>query len=961
MDHATMTGSSVRPESFTRFRSALADRYRIESEAGRGGMATVYLAHDLKHGRRVAVKVLHQDYAHAIGAERFLREIETAARLQHPHIVAVYDSGEAAGLLYYVMPYVEGETLRDRMNKEKQLSIEEAVQIARDVAKGLAYAHIHDVVHRDIKPENILLGGSNASVADFGIAKAIHSAGQTKLTSSGLSAGTPAYMSPEQAGGDSDIDGRADVYSLGCMLFEMLAGVPPYHGVNAQAVLTRHMTDAPPRIRSFRNSAPPALERVLIRAMAKVPADRYTTAGEFEAAMVAALAAPGELPPASPSGKRLAVAAAVVILGASFVWYLFSARGKELDPNRIVVFPLQDIRGDKSEGAGDAIATLIGYALEGTSPLKWLEGSDLLDAAQRAAPDLPPMRTLQTLASRQRAGFFIDGSIVRSGDSATVILRLHDVRGDSLVARAGSSAALATAGLPTLGLRAVRDLLPRLLAPGRKLDVTALSDRAPAAVANFLQGERAYRRSHFSEALDLYRAAVAADSSLAIAAVKGAQAASWLLQSEHATKLVGTALGSEHLLPRRHVYFARGLARYYSGEADSAVHNFEVALEIDSSWSEAWMALGEVYHHLLPNRPARDSLALEAFSEARRRDPEFTPPLYHLAEIALRKGDVRRAESLIMQLSASDPDSVLSRNLDILAHCVRDGPGRLDWEALARERPRDLLSAGKFFSAGGNYSACARHALWALLNDPRPELRNERWSAMLALQGLLIATGQDADVVRLVNSPVAAGMPANRLLILHAAAGVNVRGQAAEVAASLGEDFPSMSGPNLNLLTLWEVLQGRADRVRMIARVLTSKADSSRSRRDSLLAAVSTSYAALADADTLEALRRLSRLHPTARSTELEWLPWESLGSERMAVASLLLAKGDLKGAYRTASELDSHQPVIYLVHLRSSLSLRARAADLMGDKTLATRHRERLTKLSRDTFPNPWRTSHSP
>ncbi len=321
MDSASSPTLPVRPESFDRFRSALADRYQIEREAGRGGMATVYLARDIKHGRHVAVKVLHQDYATAIGAERFLREIETAARLQHPHIVGVYDSGEAAGLLYYVMPYVEGETLRERLIREKQLPIEEAVQIARDVARGLAYAHIHDVVHRDIKPENILLGGTNASVADFGIAKAIHSAGEVKLTSSGLSAGTPAYMSPEQAAGDRDIDGRADVYSLGCVLFEMLAGVQPYHGADARAVMTRHMTEPPPKIRSFRNSVSPALERVLVRAMAKVAADRYSTAGEFEAALVAALAAAPE-------------ALSIVVKGSRFMQMeqVGAARGAAADP-----------------------------------------------------------------------------------------------------------------------------------------------------------------------------------------------------------------------------------------------------------------------------------------------------------------------------------------------------------------------------------------------------------------------------------------------------------------------------------------------------------------------------------------------------------------------------------------------------------------------------------------------------
>src|SRR5437867_1641332 len=232
-------------DQLARLQAALADRYTIERELGRGGMATVYLAQDLKHHRKVAIKVLKPELAAALGPERFLQEIEIAAGLTHPHILPLHDSGEATGLLYYVMPYVEGETLRNRLDRAGQLPVAEAVQIVREVADALSHAHSHDVVHRDIKPENILLEAGHAVVSDFGIARAIRAAAGASLTATGLAVGTPAYMSPEQAAGDSVLDGRSDVYALGCVLYEMLAGEPPF-AVRAAERIASENTDATP-------------------------------------------------------------------------------------------------------------------------------------------------------------------------------------------------------------------------------------------------------------------------------------------------------------------------------------------------------------------------------------------------------------------------------------------------------------------------------------------------------------------------------------------------------------------------------------------------------------------------------------------------------------------------------------------------------------------------------------------
>ncbi len=272
-------------DPLSRLQTALADRYTIERELGHGGTATVYLADDVKHARRVALKVLRPEVGAALGAERFLREIQIAARLTHPHILPLHDSGAAEEFLYYVMPYVEGESLRDRLNREKQLPLEGALQIAREVADALSYAHSHDAVHRDIKPENILLEAGHAVVADFGIARAITAAGGKQLTETGIAVGTPAYMSPEQAAGERETDGRSDIYSLGCVLFEMLAGDPPFTGPSAQAVIARHALDPVPRLRTVRGAVPATLERTITKALAKVPADRFATAADFARAL----------------------------------------------------------------------------------------------------------------------------------------------------------------------------------------------------------------------------------------------------------------------------------------------------------------------------------------------------------------------------------------------------------------------------------------------------------------------------------------------------------------------------------------------------------------------------------------------------------------------------------------------------------------------------------------------------
>src|SRR3954469_4746031 len=357
--------------------TALSDRYRIERELGAGGMATVYLAYDLRHDRKVAIKVLKPELSAVIGAARFLREIKTIATLQHPHILGLIDSGEVNGTAYYVMPFVEGESLRDRLNRERQLPINDAVRLASEVAAALDYAHRRGVIHRDVKPENILLHDGSALVADFGIALAVSTAGSSRMTETGMSLGTPHYMSPEQAMGEREITARSDIYALGCVLYEMLTAEPPFEGATAQAIVARVLTESPRSLRPQRKSIPPQVEAAVMTALEKLPADRFESAKAFAEALVdpgysggltgtrtiLSRAAPG----AGTSVRRLlvptiAIGLACVVLGLAAGWIAWHPRTPEFPP---VVLRYSVVLPD-SVGLTDALGTPMAYAPAGS-------------------------------------------------------------------------------------------------------------------------------------------------------------------------------------------------------------------------------------------------------------------------------------------------------------------------------------------------------------------------------------------------------------------------------------------------------------------------------------------------------------------------------------------------------------------------------------------------------------------
>ncbi|MDH3496794.1 MAG: serine/threonine protein kinase [Gemmatimonadota bacterium] len=942
------------PES--RIRDALADRYTLGDPIGRGGFATVYRAHDIRNNRQVAIKVLRPELAAALGTDRFVREIEIEARLQHPHILPLHDSGTADGVPYFVMPLIEGESLRERLRRDRQLSVSDAIKITREVGDALYYAHTQGVVHRDIKPENILLAGGYAYVADFGIAHALEEVGEERLTSAGVTLGTPPYMSPEQAAGDAQLDGRSDLYALGCVLYEMLAGDPPYTGATAQAIFARQMHEPPPPLEVVRPNVPPAVVDALETALAQVPADRFATVPEF-LALLGDVETKGRLTARRATIRRrryrtgTIIAAAAVLGGAG--WLLLRPTGPPLDANKVVVFPLveQNLPVDERD-AGYRLAVVIETALEYSRPLKWIDGWERLDERQRGDAAAVDAKVRRRIARDRGAKYYIAGFVQGQTDSLGVTLQLYDAGGDSLIRRGAASGASAEVALHQLAVDAVKGVLADLIDPGRPVDFAALRDREASAVALWIQGERQYRQLHMTQALDLYQRALARDSSLVIAAVKGAQAASWKHSDADISALIDAALRRDSLLPARYASFARGLRSYTSGQADSAVRWLEQALDDDPDWNEALAALGEVYVHLLPRRAPLDSLAEAVFLTVIARDTGFAPPLFHLAEMAVRRGELPRAQQLIRRLMHVNADTALVRQLGLMVTCVEDGAGSFDWLGPVLADALVSLRAAGSLAAAGAQVPCAENGFRAVLGSSFA--RTYHWGAFLGLQGVLAATGRFDALVALVDSMTKTGTAAAQTVYLvDDAAGAPLTAKALEVAA-YGQNLwgPTYEGLRSTqfrwLYGVWHARRKEWDKARPLLASLERDAAASgspvaRSYADALAAMLSAAHGG-----PEREIGALTALTPAVPQDTLAWKFAEPLAIERLTLALMLLDAGRYDEAHQVATVFDHPGPIIYLPFVPVSLWIRRVAALEMGDDKRAERYRERLLTLGR-------------
>jgi eukaryotic-like serine/threonine-protein kinase len=638
-------------------------------------MATVYLAQDLKHRRQVAIKVLRPELAAALGRERFLREVTTTANLRHPHILPLFDSGEAGEFLFYVMPFVEGESLRDRLAREKQLPLDDALRIASEVADALDYAHTHGVVHRDIKPANILLDNGHAVVADFGIARAITAASSEALTETGLGLGTPLYMSPEQGAGEH-MDGRSDQYALGCVLYEMLAGEPPFTGRTVQAILARRLTDPVPPLRTVRESVPVHVEQVINRALSKAPADRFATARQFAEALAEPGApvahAPGPRSGRHPGRRWTWVAAAAgllaVLLGVALVRFRRSPSAR-LDPGLMAVFPFRLIGTDTSYNAlREGMVDFLEVKFSGAGGARVVPARTALAAWHRSVgpqgEDLTEEEA-RGVARRLGAGGVVLGTIVTTPEHLILNGSLLDAKSGRV--RAAAKVEGTPDSLHSLVDRFAAQLVA--LGAGERADrLASLTSTSLPALYAYLAGKAARRAGQYDTAVRHFGRALELDSTFASAALGYLGSVGWTENTgggdKRAERLAWTH--RDRLSPQERVLLEAGAGLRYPDppHSDERVRAWENAVRQVPDDPDLWINLGDAYFHdgALAGVEEPRRRAAEALNRALALDSTLNvEPMIHLLQIAEMDRDTATVRRLINRVPEDAPGSALRR------------------------------------------------------------------------------------------------------------------------------------------------------------------------------------------------------------------------------------------------------------------------------------------------------------
>jgi TolB-like protein len=646
-------------DRFEHLKAALAGRYSLGRELGRGGMATVYLAQDLRHDRPVALKLLHPELAASLGPERFLRETKLTARLQHPHILPVFDSGEVEGQLWYVMPYVEGESLRARLARERQLPLEDALRVTRNVLAALSYAHGHGIVHRDIKPENILLEGEEAVVADFGVARAIDTAVGERLTETGLALGTPAYMSPEQATGDRVLDGRSDLYAVGCVLYEMLAGEPPFTGPTAQAIVAKRFSAPIPSVRSAREQVPEGIDHAIAQALARAPADRFASAAEFARALeegARAVRRPGgqglggeaqeptvrpsahapaaRVPAGWPSARRSALfvvgALLVIVVGRAVIQRL-AGPAPAVSPTRLAVLPFSTSGSSNLEYLAEGMVDLLSRNLNGAADLRTIDPGTVLTAWSKSGKPAPSAAEGLVLARRLGAGLYVLGSLHVVGGR----LRIQAELNSEADTAEGSLARAAAEGDTTQLFQMVDHLSADLLVGrgrglgSRLMQSAALTTRSLPALKDYLVGERNLRGGYgdFDSAIAGFQRAVAEDSTFALAYYRLGVAAGWAERPGISGPATERALVLGGRLDDRDRRLLSAFAAFQRGAADEAEQEYRAILRDYPDDLEAEFQLADLFYHYNPPRGRPMAEAKEPFDHVLALDPGFLCPI----------------------------------------------------------------------------------------------------------------------------------------------------------------------------------------------------------------------------------------------------------------------------------------------------------------------------------------------
>ncbi len=653
-------------ELLEQLRAALGEQYRVERELGRGGMAVVFLAQDLKHHRPVAIKLLKPELSAAIGSDRFVREIEIAATLQHPHILPLFDSGNAGGLLYYVMPFVEGESLRQRLAREPQLPLDAALQITREVGSALAYAHDHGVIHRDIKPENIMVSDGQAVVADFGVARALAATAEP-LTSSGMVVGTPHYMSPEQSSGAA-VDGRSDQYSLACTLYEMLIGEPPFGGPTFQAVRARHSVEPVPSLRVVRQTVPQTLEEAIVRAMAKVPADRFATMQRFLDALQAPASAAAQTADATQvrgrtgmRGRGVLSALGAGVLGIAAVWWLVAGRGGVPSDavTAVAVLPFQD-------PAGDTAASYLGDGMtEGLiADLSQIRSLKII-SRQSGAVAQGAALSLAALASDLGVEAVVKGSIRRVSDTVRVNVRLLRAPDSTLLFARDYQTDLG--GLPELQ----RDIAMSIGGTiGAKLDgnersrLSAHREVDRRAYDAYLRGRFSLEQGELAQALALFEEA---------SRIAPAWAPPYVGLANYYTSLPFYAdVSPAEVLPKARSALVRALdldeslaeahaanayiRAYYEWDWRTAEQEFRRALELRPNYADAYFS----YSRFLASRGRLDE-AIAQIGRAVALDPLSLALQANRALLDYFAGRYDEADRRLREVLARDSTDVLAK------------------------------------------------------------------------------------------------------------------------------------------------------------------------------------------------------------------------------------------------------------------------------------------------------------
>ncbi len=621
-------------DELARFQTAVSDRYTVERELGAGGMATVYLAEDVKHHRKVAIKVLREDLAASIGATRFLREIEIAAQLQHPNILPLLDSGNSDGFLFYVMPYVTGQSLRERLAREGELPVHDATRLLAEVVDALSNAHEHGVVHRDIKPDNVMLSGRHALVADFGVAKAVTDAagGGTGATTLGMAVGTPAYMSPEQASADPTIDQRSDIYSVGVMAYEMLTGRLPFVGATAQQVVAAHVTQAPDPLSRHRPGLPPALESAIMRCLAKRPSDRWQTATELHAALEPfATPSTGVTPTdtAAHIRKRL-ISSQMLVTGIVFLavaaasaWFAFRPRtpGSGAAPSSIAVIPFENLSSDTS-----MVYFADGMADEMANALSSVPGLRVMARTSAAAFE-GKRATPQEIGKALNVDVVLMGSVRRNGDRLLVSAHVDRTSDGSQMFAQRYDTAYTNVFQVEEGLaRGVANKLQATLAPAAKRDVHALRGTDDVAAYDlYLKGEYLFALrggENLNRSIQYFDQAIARDPNFARAHAGRAMAYSIL---PGWTQVDNTALQKAEKSARRAIELDPTLVEGHLGLANTlsalarsseAEQQFVAALAMDPG-----NATGHQWRGGNLNLQAREDDAIREGRAATKLDP----------------------------------------------------------------------------------------------------------------------------------------------------------------------------------------------------------------------------------------------------------------------------------------------------------------------------------------------------